>query len=757
MVAPLQTALAEGRRALAAGDTARAVDTARKITQRWPGAAVGWLALAQASLEAQAHETCAQACDRALALRPDLIEAQITKARLEQAQGFAHDAEATLRAALAKAPDHAQAHCQLGNLLRQQDRPQEAVTAYRAALALRPGYVAALTNLGNVLRLLGELEEARRNFEAALARKPNRFAALYGLGRVLHAQGAAAQAVAPLRHAVQQKPDDALALHRLGLALDDCGASSEAVSWHRAARELAPDKASFESALGVSLMRSGAPEAALPHLEAAAQQDPEHALHHRNLGNALHLLGRFDRAVAAFDRALALDPGMAAAQTMRLFDLAQMCAWTEDEPQYLEELGCEGAPISPWMALHLEDAPGRQLQRSRLWAKGFVGTRQVFARPVAPARRLRVGYVSADFHDHATMHLLAGVFRCHDPEKVEVTALSHGPLTHDPMQRAMQAQVSAFHDISSAPDAEVMALAARSGLDIAVDLKGYTEGGRPSLFAAGLAPVQIAHLGYPGSLGSPAIDYLVADSFVVPTAQRDAYDEALIYLPDCYQPNNHERKIARTGLTRSDVDLPEDAVVLCSFNASYKLKPLEFGIWLRVLAEVPQAVLWLLAPNEWAKANLCSVAKAAGIAPERLIFAPPLPQAEHLERLQLADLMVDTFHCNAHTTASDALWAGLPVLTMAGQQFAARVAGSLLMAQGVPELVTSTPETYAERLLTLCRDGARLGDLRCKVGHQRQSGPLFDSASYTRALEQAYVQAHEIWCAGDAPRDIKMT
>jgi len=352
------------------------------------------------------------------------------------------------------------------------------------------------------------------------------------------------------------------------------------------------------------------------------------------------------------------------------------------------------------------------------------------------------------------MYLMAQIFERHDKEQFEVYAYSYGPDKQDEMRKRLVSAVDVFHDVRGMNDIQIVELARAEGLDIAIDLKGFTANTRLAPFAYGLAPVQISYLGYPGTLGADFIDYIVADPVVIPTDNRQYYSEQVIYLPNTYQPTDNTRVISDKTITREDMRLPSNGFVFCCFNNNYKISPKEFDIWMRLLGGVESSVLWLLKSNKWAEQNLKREAEARGISAERLIFAEKVPQAEHLARQKLADLFLDTFNYNAHTTTSDALWAGLPVVTKLGEGFAARVAGSLLTAIDLPELITENEEAYEVLALTLATDLKRLGQIKSKLDRNRLTQPLFDSEMYTRHLEAGYQMAYERYFNGQERSDI---
>jgi predicted O-linked N-acetylglucosamine transferase (SPINDLY family) len=618
-------------------------------------------------------------------------------------------------------PRHAIARNNMGNALKECGRLTEALEAYREAVAIEPRYPDAYNNMGLVLEALGRSDDARAAYTRALALQPDHAAAHNNLGNVLTALGDLAGAIVAYESALAIRPAYAEALFNLGNVFKRQGRVAEADLAYRRAKEARPNYA-----------------------DASAEQ-----------GKSLALLGRLDEAIAAFDEALASDPGHAGALAHRLFYQAHVCDWSAlDDWQRLDAAADE--TCSPFTALTFEDDPARQLRRSRAWAqRNFPSLPPPLPTP-APAAdgRIRVGYFSADFHDHATLYLMAGLLRQHDRSRFAIHAYSYGPELGGAMRDHLVAHVEGFHEIGDMEDNAVVNLARGHGLDIAVDLKGYTQNGRTRLFAHRLAPVQISYVGYPGSLGADFIDYLVADPIVIPPQLREFYSESLLLLPNSYQPNDDRRAIAADAGTRARHGLPDEGLVFCCFNQSYKITPREWPIWMRVLDRVPGSVLWLLGSNRWAEENLRRQAEAHGIAAERLVFAAPLPQAEHLARIAHADLFLDTFNVNAHTTASDALWAGVPVVTLAGRQFAARVCASLLCAAGLPDLVTETEADYEALIVELAGQPDRLAATARRLDAERLALPLFDTIRYTRDLEAGFAAVHHRQREGKQPETL---
>lgn len=386
-----------------------------------------------------------------------------------------------------------------------------------------------------------------------------------------------------------------------------------------------------------------------------------------------------------------------------------------------------------WMKARAEASAPERLQLQQDFAASLA---QQTARRAQAGHRIRLGYLSGDFHQHATALLMVEMLEAQDRQRFELHAYSHGADDGLGMRQRLQACFEGFHEVAALNDAELARQIHADGIDLLVDLKGYTAGSRTAVLMARPAPVQVSYLGYPGTLGGDFCDYLISDDFITPPGSAGHYSEALACLPHSYQPHGRARALAAAP-SRAEAGLPEQGLVLCCFNQSWKFTPEVFALWCRLLAQLPGSVLWLL-KNEGAQGNLRREAMQRGISPERLVFAPDAAQPQHLARLALADLVLDTSPYNAHTTGSDALWAGVPMVTCAGQTFASRVAGSLLHAVGLPELVTNSLADYEALALGLCSEPGRLAALRQKLAGLRAGAPLFDVPAYTRALEALF-------------------
>ena len=369
-------------------------------------------------------------------------------------------------------------------------------------------------------------------------------------------------------------------------------------------------------------------------------------------------------------------------------------------------------------------------------------------------QKIRVGYFSADFHNHATANLMAELFELHDKSQFELVGFSFGPITNDEMRQRLEKSFDQFIEVANKSDIEIAQLSRDLNIDIALDLKGFTQDARTGIFAHRAAPIQVNYLGYPGTMGADYIDYIIADKTLIPPELQSHYSEKVISLPNSYQVNDRQRIISDKQFTRQELGLPENGFVFCCFNNNYKILPATFEGWMRILRAVEGSVLWLLQDNSWVVENLKKEAEKQDIVPDRLVFSERLPLPEHLARHSQADLFLDTAPYNAHTTTSDALWVGLPVLTLMGRSFASRVAGSLLNAVGLSELITGTQEEYEALAIELAMNPNKLEDIKLKLANNRMTTPLFDTLSFAKNIEAAYIKMYERYHAGLEPEHI---
>ena len=737
------------------GRLADAIAAHRHAIKLKPDYAEAFLALGN-GLRQQGHFEEAMGSYRsAVAARRDYPEAHNNIGVLLQMQGRLEQAAAAYHEAVRLRPGYAEAQFNLGTVLHQQHQLEAAEAAYRGVIELAPGIAAGHNNLGTVLKDQGRLDRALAAFDQAIALQADYAEAFYNRATVLQQQARLEEALAAYGRAIALRENYADAINNAGIVLQELGRASEAIDLYRPLLERMPAHADACNNLGTALLAEGRADEARAAFEQALAHQPDFPEAFCNLGNARRELGDLTGAIAAYRDALRLRPDDAGAFGQLIYHRAQACAWEgyEADQEKLVDMARRGIRVPPFYLLSTPASASDQLSCARHWATSISPPRTALFhhRPRAGRERIRLGYLSGDFHQHATAQLMAELFECHDRDRFEVFAYSYGPDDHSPMRARLAAAFDRFVDIRARSHHKAAELIHADEVDILVDLKGYTHHARPAISAYRPAPVQVSYLGYPATMGADFIDYIIVDPFVVPSSQQPFFSERLVHLPRSYQVNDRRREVADARTSRRDVGLPAEGLVLCSFNNSYKISPVFFDIWMRLLRAVPGSVLWLLEANPQVAGNLRSEAEKRGVDSGRLIFAPVVPPAEHLGRHRHADLFLDTLPCNAHTTASDALWAGLPVVTCRGDTFAGRVAGSLLMAIDMPELVTTSLEEYEQAALALARSPQRLIALRQKLQNNRDASALFDLPKLTGNIEAAYARMWQTWLAGQTP------
>src|SRR6516162_1117897 len=620
-------------------------------------------------------------------------------------------------------PKAAPAHNNRGIALQKLKRLDDALASYDKAIALKPDYAEAFNNRGLALQELKRLDDALASYDKAIALKPDSAEAFNNRGNALQELKRLDDALASYDKAIALKPDYAEAFNNRGLALRELKRLEEAL-------------ASYDRALGLK---------------------PDYAEAFNNRGVALQELKRVEEALASFDRALAAKADHAHAFSGAAACVIRLCDW-DRRMWFARELGLhisgKKSIIAPFLLLGYGGKPELQLQCARNYIDDKVPLvpRPFWTGATWRHDKVRIAYLSADFHRHATAYLMAELFERHDRSRFEVIGVSFGVDDKSDMRRRLVAAFDQFYDVRRKSDEEVAKLLHDLQVDIAIDLKGYTQDSRPGILAYRPTPVQASYLGFPGTMGAEFIDYIIADETVLPFDHQPFYAEKIVHLPDCYQVNDTKRNIAERTPTRQEAGLPEKGCVFCCFNNNWKITPEVFSVWIRLLHAVEGSVLWLVRDNESVERNLRKEAQARGIDPARLVFAGRLPLEDHLARHRLADLFLDTLPYNAHTTASDALWVGLPVLTCMGNAFAGRVAASLLNAIGLPELVTHSIEDYETLALRLAKHPSLLEGYRNRLATNGLTHPLFDIDRFRHHIEAAYLQMWGIWQRGEQPR-----
>ncbi len=735
-------------------------------------------------------------CQQIISAKHDFFDALYLLAVVQSSLGQNDLALENFERALALRPDYAQAYYNRGVTLRELKRPEEALASFDRVLALDPSHPEASNNRGNALRDLNLYEEALASFDHALTVRPSYAKALYNRGVTLQELRRYDEALASFDRVLTIKPDYAEAFNNRGAALKELRRYDEALASFDKALALSPNYSQAHYNRGVTLQELNQFDEALASYDKALAIEPNYAEAFANRGAALKQLKRFEEALVSFDKALALNPNFADAFYNRGLTFRELTRFNEALASYEQALAvkpdhtrafggiidclsnlCDWrrainiaddvvthvwekkSIISPLALLGYSGDPLLQLQCSRNFVDDRVPSlsRKLWTGTTSIRDKLRVAYLSADFRSHPVAYLMAELFEQHHRSQFEIFGISFGVDDHSEMRKRLVAAFDEFHDVRRKSDKEVAELLCDLQIDVAIDLMGYTQDSRPGIFACRPAPVQVNYLGYPGTTGAEFIDYIIADKTVAPFEHQRFYTEKIIHLPDCFQVNDRKRRIAAHTPTRNDAGLPAEGFVFCCFNNNWKITPATFDVWMRLLGSVDGSVLWLSQANDAAIRNLRREVGARGIDASRLIFAPRvMGLGDHLARLRLADLFLDTIPFNAHTTASDALWAGLPLLTCKGEAFAGRVAASLLHAIGVPELVTSNLEEYQALALKLAHDSSQLTEIKAKIAYNRDTFPLFNTDRFTRHIEAAYTTMWEIWQRGEAPKSFSV-
>lgn len=700
----------------------------------------------------------ALACfDRILALQPGDRDALNNRAMTLQRMGRLEEALAGYDDALAVAPDYLQALNNRGVLLKDMRRFAEALSSLDRILALRPKDAMALNNRGIVFKELERFDAALADYDGALAVRPDYAEAHNNRGNVLNELGRLDEAVASYDRALAIRPDYVDALTHRGNVLTALKRHAEALACHDKALELRPDFAEALHNRGCTLEQLHRYADALANYDRALAIRPTYADALVSRGRALLHLRRLAEAGASYAQALACDPAHRFAVNGLADCAVALCDW-----QLHDRLAADvrrhvvdgGSSVTPFVMLFYSDDPALQLA----CARRYIGERIRVAPPPLwrgerwRNDRIRLAYVSADFRQHPVASLTAELLERHDRSRFEVIGVSLGPDDGSAMRARLIRAFDRFHDVRAMSDRDVARLLHDLRTDIVVDLAGYTLDCRPEIFACRPAPIAVGYLGFPATTGADFIDYILADKIIVPFDQQAAFSEKIVHLPDSFQPNESQCVIADAP-TRRDAGLPDTGFVFCCFNNHTKLAAPVFDAWMRLLGAVDGSVLWLSQAPAEAAANLRRAAAVRGIDSDRLIFAPRTVRIEdHFARHRLADLFLDTLPYNAHATASDALRAGLPVLTCLGRALAGRVAASLLEAAGLPELVTHDLAEYESLALRLAGDAPLLAGYRARLERNRLTCALFDGNRFRRHIEAAYVTMWEAWQRGDAPR-----
>jgi len=708
---------------------------------------------------AREFERALELYDRAVAIDPLHAEAYYKRGNAFNELGRWELALADYDRAISIKSDYAHAYCNRGTVLEHLRRWDQALASYDRAIALSPGDFLAHYNRASALKELGRFDEALASYDRAIELKSDYAAAYFNRGHVQQKLRRYGAAIVSYDKAIELEPGRAATFLGRGVSLLRLRRFRDALASYEQAIALNEQFAEAHINRGIVLQEMGQSEAALASHNTAIELNPTFAEAFQARGFTLLCLRQFEAAVASYNRALALDPDRQYLLGMRLYAQLQVCDWSslnDDIDLIVERIKCRNATCPPQAMLALVDAAPLHRLAAEIWVAHECPPDDSLG--VIPARqtrqKIRIGYFSADFRNHAVALLTAELFEVHDRTKFEIIAFAFGPESKDAIRARLERAFDRFFDVRMHSDMEVASLARRLEIDIAVDLGGFTEHCRTGIFALRAAPIQISYIGYLGTMGAPYMDYLLADAAIIPLVEQANYAEKIVYLRS-YQVNDSLRMTSRV-FTREDLRLPLQGFIFSCFNSNYKIMPATFAMWMRILKRVENSSLYIYSENEVADRNLRNEALKEGVDPSRIIFGRRVGRDDYLARFRAMDLFLDTLPHNAGTTASDALWAGLPVLTCTGQSFAGRVATSLLIAIDLPELITSSPEHYENLAVQLAQDPERLALIRAKLERNRSSTPLFDTRSFAANLETAYTRMMDRFEAGLPPDHIRV-
>jgi len=628
------------------------------------------------------------------------------------------------------------------------NRDAEAVKAFEECLKVNPSHKEALVNIGAAFKNLKEFDNAVLYADKAIQIDSHYAEAWSNRGVALKQLKLNIEALESYQKAIDINPHHIDALLNKTAILNDLKRHDEALASVEIIITADSNNAEAWSRKGLVLKELYRADDALDSYHRALEIEPKNLEALLNNGVLLTELKRYEEALSAYQQALTLDPEKDYLYGLSVYIKTMLCDWSHYDQQLLHiqtKLTQDKKVAVPFSLLALLDDEGAHLKAAKLFASDkFPESAILGPIPKRPSdKKIRIGYFSADFRNHPVASLIAELFELHDRNQFEIVGFSLGSDDADDMRLRLKESFDQFIDIHNQSDQGAAQLARALKIDIAIDLGGYTQDCRTGIFAYRAAPIQVNYLGYPGTMGAPYIDYIIADDTVIPEANQQYYSEKVAYLPHTYQANDRKRKIADQSFKRADFDLPEQVFIFCCFNNNFKLTPSTLDSWARILKAVNGSVLWLYEGNEKTKLNLIKEFANRDLAPERLIFAKRVPPDEHLARYQLADLFMDTLPYNAHTTTSDALWAGTPVLTLTGNSFAGRVATSLLEAIEMPELITKTLQEYEDKAIDLAKNPHELVQLKKKLQAKRDTTPLFNTPLFTKHIEAAYIAMYQ--------------
>ena len=637
----------------------------------------------------------------------------------------------------------------------------QAAVYFEKALQKQENFFEALHDLGTTQAHLGLQEAALDSYTKALSLRQDSPELYFNLARLQDDYCHFEQALQYYNQSIELSPHFVEAIANKAITLKELKRYQEAFDAYDLAIQLQPNYAEAWSNKGLAFSDLRRYQEALECYEQAIKLKPNYLDAWVNKSAVLHALKRYIQAIEAYQQVIKLNPDTNCIYGSLVHAKSTICDWSnyDQDVKYINQMINDGISVIPPFAwLLLSNSEESNLKAAKLFTAHQYPERKndIPFKSKGKSQKIKLGYYSHDFYNHATAFLMAEFFELHNKERFEIVAFSFSPNMHDEMQQRLVNAFDQFIDVNAMTDQQVAELSREMGIDIAIDLKGYTTNCRTGIFSYRAAPIQVNYLGYPASMGADYMDYLIADHIIIPKENQPFFTEKIAYLPNSYQVNDSKRKVSERIFTRAELGLPDNGFVYCCFNNNLKITPHVFDSWARILKQVPGSVLWLLEDNVLAKANLIQEAQSRGLSEDRIVFAGRLDLPEHLARHRLADLFIDTLPCNAHTTASDALWVGLPVLTTLGETFAGRVAASLLSAIDMPELITKNLDEYEALAIDLAGNPEKLKALKEKLKQKRFTTPLFNTQLSTNHIESAYIKMYERYQAGLPPEYLQI-
>lgn len=655
-------------------------------------------------------------------------------------------------------PQNAVAHSNRGNIFMGLGRHKDALACYRKAITIDPLYVEAHSNLGNALQALGCYGDSLEHYKKAITLEPNYADAYVNQGNAYQALGKYQEALESYERAVKIDPNSSQAFYGVSRLFFLRKQYDHALGCCTQALKIKPNYQEALSLKGEIYLHAKDYQSAITAYDELLQLNPSSSEAWISRGHIFAEMKEFGEAGDSFAKAFAIRPDTDFLLGTIIQNDLQMCDWSSLDSkmnQLISAVESGKRAAVPYNFISTLDDRKKIRRSIEIYAQRLRGDiRRVKQEKHPPGKKIRLGYFSADFHNHPTAYLIAELFECHDKDKFELIAFVFGRNAPDEMRARLERSFDKFVDLNGMTDEEAAKLSREMQIDIAIDLKGFTKEARPQIFMYGAAPIQISYLAFPGTMGLSCFDYVVADPVLIPEAFRDGFVEKIIYMPNSYQVNDRARMISPNIPRREDLGLPPGGFIFCSFNNNYKITPTVLDGWAKILSAIKDSVLWLYGDNPYAVKNLLKYLSERSIDPKRVVIAGRMDTADHLARYKLADLFLDTAPCNAHTTASDALWSGLPVLTMIGESFGARVAASLLNAVNLPDLVVKSQDEYVNLAMELAANPQKLKELKSRLTINLFTAPLFDTPLFAKNLEASYFKVFERFQKGLPPDHI---